>query len=70
MKMEARVEALERKVAPSGLQFLHLVGKTAAQTKDEALNEYGRDKIAEADGIIWLHGFDDPDFEDAGHETR
>ena len=65
MKMEARVGALERKITPSGLQFLHLVGKTAGQTKDEALEDYGRDKIAEADGIIWLHGFEDPDFEQA-----
>lgn len=63
MRMAGRIEALERKVAPSGLQFLHMVGKAIGQTKAEALEEYGLGKIAESDGIVWIRGFDDPDFQ-------
>ena len=56
MKMEARVGALESKSMPSKLQTLHLVGKPAGRSEDEALDAYGRHKIEEADGIIWLAG--------------
>jgi hypothetical protein len=46
-----RVGSLEAKV-PAALVRHHRIIQRVGQTFDEALNEYGRDRIADSDGIV------------------
>ena len=51
--MKSRLEALESvNLPPGGVERWHSVVQGIGQTRDEALDEYGREKIGENDGVI------------------
>lgn len=49
---DRRLVALESVSQPGGVERWHRVIQGVGQTRDEALDEYGRDKVGENDGVI------------------
>jgi hypothetical protein len=49
--LSKRIGALEAKAQDSSVVY-HRIIQRLGQTYDEALDEYGRDRIADGDGII------------------
>lgn len=55
MKMASRVQALESKGGNVGSGKSHRVICRIGQSKDDALDEYGRDKVGPDDFVIVRH---------------
>lgn len=51
-QLKSRLEALESIARPGAVERWHQVIQRVGQTRDEALDEYGRGKVGEHDGVI------------------
>ncbi len=64
MQLRKRLESLEaRNMSPTGC--VHRLRQDRGQTRDEVLDAYGRDRIAD-DDIVIIRRIVSPHFDDAG----
>ena len=54
MKLDARIDRLERDSGSASLVKYHLLARLHDQTEDEAIDVYGRDKVGPGDDFIFL----------------